>query len=98
MTLHIAVRQDSAATREEISRRLLAVWPYENPPALRSIQDQITLGAADLTTAVRLVLWVAGFATLITGCGLYFFSAYTRVAEHQGCRHPDGAGGEPGQR
>ncbi|HTB80664.1 MAG TPA: ABC transporter permease [Opitutaceae bacterium] len=77
MTLHIAVQRDSAGMRQEISRRLLAVWPYKNPPALRPIHDQIVLASADLVTAVRLVLWVAGFATLVTGCGLYFFSAYT---------------------
>ena len=77
MTLHIAVKQDTAGMRENIRRQLLTVWPDKNLPPLRPIQDQIDLASADLVTAVRLVLWVAGFATLVTGCGLYFFSAYT---------------------
>ncbi|HEX3729408.1 MAG TPA: ABC transporter permease [Opitutaceae bacterium] len=77
MTLHIAVRRDSSATRKAIRRQLAGFWPDGNFPPLRSIRDQIDLTSADLVTSVRLVLWVAGFATLITGCGLYFFSAYT---------------------
>ena len=41
------------------------------------MQAQVEASWADLGTAVRIVLAVAGFATLVTACGIYFFSAYT---------------------
>jgi predicted permease len=77
MILHIAVQRDSSTMREKIRQKLLTLWPDKNVPPLRPIQDQIDLASASLVTAVRLVIWVAGFATLVTGCGLYFFSAFT---------------------
>ncbi len=77
LTFHIAVNQDSAAIRRAIEDSLRDVWPHKTLPALRSGRDQLGLVAADLATAVRVVLWLAGFATLVTSCGLSFFSAYT---------------------
>lgn len=77
LTFHVAVKQDSAAMRRAIEDSLRDVWPHKTLPALRSGRDQLGLVSADLATAVRVVLWLAGFATLVTSCGLYFFSAYT---------------------
>lgn len=77
LAFHIAVKQDSAAMRRAIEDSLRDVWPHKTLPALRSGRDQLGLVSAELATAVRVVLWLAGFATLVTSCGLYFFSAYT---------------------
>jgi len=77
LTFHVAVNQDSAAMRRAIEDSLRDVWPHKTLPALRSGRDQLGLVSADLATAVRVVLWLAGFATLVTSCGLSFFSAYT---------------------
>ena len=77
LTFHIAVQQDSAALRQALADSLRDVWPFRSPPVLRSIHDQIGEVSADLGVAVRIVFWIAGFATLVTSCGLYFFSAYT---------------------
>lgn len=74
---HVSVKQDSAAMRRAIEESLRDVWPHKTLPALRSGRDQLGLVSAELATAVRVVLWLAGFATLVTSCGLYFFSAYT---------------------
>ena len=77
LVVHVAVRQDNAATRAALTGALRDVWPRPAPPALRPVQAQIGTAAADFVTAVRVVLGIAGFATLVTSCGLYFFSAYT---------------------
>jgi hypothetical protein len=76
LVFHVVVRHDSAATRQAIAECLRGVWPSKTPPPIRSVRDQIDRASADLTTAVRVILWLAGFATLVTSCGLYFFSAY----------------------
>lgn len=75
-TLHIAVNEDSLAMRERVSASVRSVWPYENVPPIRSIQDQIGLWTSDLVQVVHIIVWVAAFATVVTGCGFYFFSAY----------------------
>ncbi|MES2692221.1 MAG: ABC transporter permease [Verrucomicrobiota bacterium] len=77
LVFHVAVRQDSAALRRAIEASLRDVWPHKTLPALRSGREQLGLVSAELATAVRVVLWLAGFATAVTSCGLYFFSAYT---------------------
>ena len=76
LTYQVAVECDSAEMRRAIADRLRSVWPYRNVPALRSMRDQIDQAAADLTTAVRIVLSVAALAIVVTAIGLYFFSAY----------------------
>ncbi len=75
-TFHIAVAGDSPALRNSIAAALRDVWPFRTVPELKSIQQQIEGSSAELTSAVRIILWVTGFATLITGFGFYFFSSY----------------------
>lgn len=77
LVFHVAVQNDSPAMRTAIADSLRGVWPHRTPPTIRSGRDQLGQAAADLATAMRVVLWLAGFALLVTGCGLYFFSAYT---------------------
>jgi putative ABC transport system permease protein len=77
LTFHVAVQSDSAEMRKAIVASLSDVWPAKTPPPLRSIRDQIGEVSTELQTAVRVVFWLAGFATLVTSCGLYFFSSYT---------------------
>jgi putative ABC transport system permease protein len=75
-TLHIAVRDDSRVMRDRVIASVQSVWPYENVPPIRSIQDQMEVWTSDLARVVQIIVWLAGFATLVTGCGFYFFSSY----------------------
>lgn len=75
-TFHIATTGESPALRSNISTSLRDIWPYRRLPEIRTMRQQIEGSSAELTSAVRITVWVTGFATLITGFGFYFFSSY----------------------
>jgi len=97
ISIHIDVREDTVAVRREIDRTLRTLWPFETTPQPRSMADQVSHAAAELVTAVRVILSVAVLATIVTACGLYFFSSYTAsqsrketaIRQALGARTPD---------
>lgn len=95
LTFHVAVERDSPALRQQLTERLRTVWPYRTVPVLRSMHDQIDASAADLATAVRVILWLAGLATAVTAIGLYFFSAYTATQSMKDAAVRQALGAQP---
>lgn len=79
LTFYLSIESDSAAFRQTIATELGGLWPYRNTPTLRSVNDELNAASSDLAFATRVIFLVAGFATLVNGCGLYFFSTYTAV-------------------
>ncbi|MEO8181348.1 MAG: ABC transporter permease [Deltaproteobacteria bacterium] len=78
-TVVVHVAGDSPATRQRLTDQLLPWWPLPEPPAWRSMQQQVEGGRSGLRTSVRVLLWIALFSSAVAGSGVYFFSAFTAM-------------------
>jgi putative ABC transport system permease protein len=73
----IAVDDPSPAMRQRLVDTIAAHWPQSGAPQPYSIEQHITEHWSEPLATVRTSVGVAVFALLVTGCGLYFISAYT---------------------
>lgn len=76
-TYAISVEDTGPELRQRLTAAIAAQWPEPGAPVPYPIEQHIAASRSELVTTVRLVLWITLFATLVTACGLYFFSAYT---------------------
>ncbi|HEX2099227.1 MAG TPA: ABC transporter permease [Candidatus Synoicihabitans sp.] len=77
LTYVVAVDDTGPAMRQRLAETVAALWPEPGAPAPYPIQQHVNEHRSEPLTTVRISVGIALFALLVTGCGLYFLSAYT---------------------
>ncbi|HEU5080096.1 MAG TPA: ABC transporter permease [Opitutaceae bacterium] len=83
MTFLMHVETDGPATKKLIAQTLGPIWPPGATPDVFAMKDQMSSAWSELSTAVRIVMWIAALGLAVTATGMYSFSRY---AAEQGAR------------
>jgi len=79
VTIHTSI--DSDGWRQQVGRSLAGLWPYDSPPPMWNVEDQIARTTTDLKSVVRIVFMLTALSLLVSCIGCYYVAAFVASAQ-----------------